>query len=1130
MEAATQSEVDSPIGRSAGDLLEPLVTRVIRHVQAKRIVPAVTYRMQFRDEWTFDDATAVVPYLHELGVSHIYASPYMRARAGSPHGYDVCDPNQLSPALGGDEAFRRFTAALAEHGMGHIVDVVPNHMAAATENPWWRDVLENGPSSPYSGYFDIDWHPVKDELENKVLLPQLGSQYGDALESSQLKIAHQDGRFEFQYFQHTLPLGPKTTIPILTHRVDELQAALGPGAESFDEYQSIVTALQHLPAQNANAPKAMAERQREKEVIKRRLRDLEAREPMVAEFVAENVRIFNGREGAPESFDALDKVLQSQSYRLCHWRAASDEINYRRFFDINDLAALCMEKSDVFHASHETYGKLLAAGQVDGLRIDHVDGLFNPERYLWRLQWNYLGYLIREESEKLSTEETTRILESVAAVKQTAKEESDHDVERAAHGGASVVAASSTSVDEAVASPTSLIAVELLRRICERLGLRQPDDADWAAILGRAGVEAAQESRTAPPGDIVTVVDYGPLQQRLPLFVVVEKILGPNEPLPETWPVAGTTGYDFTNQLNGIFVYPRGFDSVERHYQKFVDEQRSFATIARDCKRLIVRSSMSSELQMLAHRLNRISEQHRKSRDFTLNSLRYALREVLACFPVYRTYPGPDGVSDRDRRFVNYAVASSKRHNRTIDPATFDFIRDVLLLRHPPGLSEESKQAREHFAGLFQQVTSPIMAKGVEDTAFYVYFPLMSANEVGGDPASAAHGLEEFHQQNSGRCRRGLRTLLATSTHDTKRSEDVRARINVLSELPRPWRTAVNRWNRMNRSKRTKVDGNLAPSRNDEYLFYQNLLGMWPTHGELDDTARADVIARMQAYMEKATHESKQLTSWINPNPEYDQAVRDFVAACLTPADDNRFLPEFLELHKKIVRLGLYTALSQVVLKMMSPGVPDIFQGQELWDFSLVDPDNRRPVDYARRTELLRSLKTQMPKEVTARAEFVASLAKQPEDDRLKLYATWKLIELRRDFDTLFAQGRYIPLSASGRAAEHVAAFAWQPAPRPSEPREQAHAADGAQPHVVVIVPRWWARLTDAAALDSVVGCVGQGERVWADTTVELPAGFPTEFVNHLTGRTVAAKSDLFRLKEVLDDFPIGVFVSSGAP
>lgn len=1124
MEAATQTSPDQAV-----DQLEPLVTQVIRHVQARRIVPAVTYRMQFRDEWTFDDATAVVPYLHELGVSHVYASPYMRARAGSPHGYDVCDPNQLSPTLGGEEAFRRFAAALAEHGMGHIVDVVPNHMAAATENPWWRDVLENGPSSPYSGYFDIDWHPVKDELENKVLLPQLGSQFGDALESGQLKIAHQDGRFEFQYFQHTLPLGPKTTIPILTHRLEELQAALGPGSESFDEYQSIVTALQHLPAQNAVAPKAMAERQREKEVIKRRLRDLEAREPKVAEFVAENVRIFNGREGAPESFDALDKVLQAQSYRLCHWRAASDEINYRRFFDINDLAALCMEKAEVFHSSHEQYGKLLAAGQVDGLRIDHVDGLFNPERYLWRLQWNYLGNLIREEVEKLGPDEASQMLVGVAQAKQAAKEEADREAERS--GIISVLSAagvaSPTPNDESGCSPTTLLAVEILRRICERLGLRQPDDADWAAIFGRAGVDAARELRPVAGGDTVTVVDYGPLQQRLPLFVVVEKILGPNEPLPETWPVAGTTGYDFTNQLNGIFVYPRGFDSVERHYKKFVDEQRSFATIARECKRLIVRSSMSSELQMLAHRLNRISEQHRKSRDFTLNSLRYALREVLACFPVYRTYPGPDGVSDRDKRFVNYAVASSKRHNRTIDPATFDFIRDVLLLRHPPGLSDEAKQAREHFAGLFQQVTSPIMAKGVEDTAFYVYFPLMSANEVGGDPASAVHGLEEFHQQNSGRSRRGLRSLLATSTHDTKRSEDVRARINVLSEMPRPWRTAVNRWNRMNRAKRTKVDGTLAPSRNDEYLFYQNLLGMWPTEGELDDAARTDVIERMQAYMEKATHESKQQTSWINPNPEYDQAVRDFVAATLTPADGNRFLPEFLALHKRVVKLGLYTALSQVVLKLMSPGVPDIFQGQELWDFSLVDPDNRRPVDYSRRTDLLRRLKTELPKDSAARADFVGTLAKQPEDDRLKLFVTWKLIELRREFDSLFGRGRYAPLSASGRAAQHIAAFAWQPTLRPTESPDTSHAVDAAQPHVVVIVPRWWGRLADAAALESVVDCVGQGERVWADTSVELPAGSPRTYVNHFTGRTVTTKSDLFRLKEVLDDFPIGVFVSN---
>ncbi|MCE9607521.1 MAG: malto-oligosyltrehalose synthase [Planctomycetia bacterium] len=1093
------------------DLLEPLIDQVVQRVQARRVVPAVTYRVQFRDEWTFDDATAIVPYLHELGVSHVYASPYMRARAGSPHGYDVCDPNQLNPAFGSEESYRGFIAALRAHGMGHIVDVVPNHMAASCENPWWRDVLENGPNSPYSGYFDIDWHPVKDELENKVLLPQLGSQYGDALERGQLKIEHHEGRFEFHYFQHRLPLGPKTTIPLLTHRLEELNTALGAGSESFDEYQSIVTAIQHLPAQTSISPKATVERQREKEVIKRRLRDLEAREPKVAEFLAENVRVFNGREGEPESFEALDKLLQAQTYRLCHWRAASDEINYRRFFDINDLAALCMEKSEVFHSAHELIGKLLASGEIDGLRIDHVDGLFSPEQYLWRLQWNYLGHLLRDELGKLSAEETAALAESIAGAKQSPENETEKDA--------------ASSVEES-ASPALSVAVEALRQLCDRLGLRQPKESDWTAIFGRGAAEAGRDSRTASGNDLPKVADHGNLQQRLPLFVVVEKILGPHEPLPETWPVAGTTGYDFTNQLNSIFVHPQGYGSVEKHYKRFTAEERSFATIARECKRLIVRSSMSSELQMLAHRLNRISEQHRKSRDFTLNALRYALREVLACFPVYRTYPGPEGVSDRDRRFVNYAVASAKRHNRTIDPATFDFIRDVLLLRHPSGLSEEAKQAREHFAGLFQQVTSPIMAKGVEDTAFYVYFPLLSANEVGGDPASAAHGIEEFHQQNAGRRRRGLQSLLATSTHDTKRSEDVRARINVLSEMPRPWRTAVNRWNRLNRRRRTKVDGVLAPTRNDEYLFYQSLTGMWPTGGELDDATRTAVIERMQAYMEKATHESKQQTSWINPNPGYDQAVRDFVAACLTPDADNRFLPEFLALQRKIVQLGLYTALSQVALKLLSPGVPDIFQGQEVWDFSLVDPDNRRPVDYARRTQLLQKLKADFPTEVSHRAEFAASLAKNPADDRLKLFATWKLIELRRKHETLFAAGRYVPLSTSGRAAEHIVAFAWQPTSDHSAEHE-AGAEDATR--IVVVVPRWWGRLTEAAAIDGVVACVGQGERVWADTTVELPAGFPRTFVNHLTGRQVHAKSDLFRLKEVLDEFPIGVFVSEGA-
>lgn len=1068
------------------ELIERIADEAFARVERAAQMPAATYRLQFGSHLSFTDAAGHVSYLNALGASHVYSSPIFRARPDSEHGYDVCDHNELAPSLGGTEGFRKFSNALRAVGMGQILDFVPNHMAAAAENPWWNDVLENGPASPYSGYFDIDWQPIKDELVNRVLLPILGAQYGEVLESGQLQIAHRDGAFFVRYFDFELPLSPKTTAPLLAHRFEQLKAALGETSEACIEFQSILTALDHLPPQTATTPEAVVERHREKEVIKRRLRDLENASPEVARFVAENVQEFNGQAGQPASFDRLAGILDQQPYRVSHWRTAADEINYRRFFDINGLAALCMEKPDVFLHAHRLTADLLAEGDLQGLRIDHIDGLYAPEAYLWRLQWTYLARLAKIAFDGLPRE----AVEAVTIA-------SDPPAASPAPQGGAETFATVAPLGWPRIGPT------VVDRLCERLGLPLPGPADQSALFGPDVVLPERQLAERP---------HSVRQRTLPLFVVVEKILGPDEPLPASWPVAGTTGYDSLQMIGGVFVDPRGWRDVQRFYRRFTGRYTPFGEIVHDCKRLILRVSMSSELQMLAHRLNRISEQHRRSRDFTLNMLRYALREILSCFPVYRAYPGPDGVSERDRRFVRQAVAEAKRRNPATESTIFDFIREVLLLEHPAGLAEQAIRDREFFTGRFQQVTSPVMAKGVEDTAFYVYFPLVSANDVGGDPRGAVRSVTDFHRENQASRKRGLHGLLSSTTHDTKRSEDVRARINVLSEIPDEWSTAVRRWTRLNRKLRVQIDSDSAPSHNDEYLFYQTLAGVWPL-AQQSDEQHVTLIERMQQYMQKAIREAKQVTSWVSPNQAYEDAVQQFVRGSLERRAGNLFLEDFVAFHERVIDAGLYAALAQLTLKLTSPGVPDIYQGQELWDFSLVDPDNRRPVDFAMRQRLLDELRAAGTDEKNWQA-FARGLAADPRDARLKLLVTWKLLQLRRESVALFRQGEYVPLTLTGPHAEQAIAFRWKLSASEAA-REQS---------VVVVVPRILAR--------SLLTESGQDRRtpmtseLWTDTHVVLDDPSPQSYRHAITHRALTATSDGLPLAELFSDFPVAVLAS----
>jgi (1->4)-alpha-D-glucan 1-alpha-D-glucosylmutase len=1010
------------------NLIESLLSKTARRLTERRRYPESTYRLQFNSGFTFRQARDVVPYLHDLGVSDCYASPYLMARPGSLHGYDISDHNRLNPEIGSDEDYEALCAALREHGLGQLLDVVPNHMGIGSSNLWWNDVLENGPSSPYAGFFDIDWHSaLRPELHDKVLLPMLGDPYGKALESGQLTLQYDSGAFSIRYFKHSFPLSPDTYDRVLRMRIHELEEALGATSEAFIEYQSIVTAVTHLPPRSETDSVQVAERQREKEVIKRRLATLTEANPAVRAHVEENVLAFNGTLGEAHSFDRLDALLNAQAYRLSYWRVAADEINYRRFFDINELAALSMEKAAVFEATHKLVLRLVAQGCVSGLRIDHPDGLFDPREYLQRLQSHF--------------------------------------------------------------------AIGVARTIFET----DPEFAgqDWGNF-------------EEPLLDLLRQSAAGSADSpfRRPLYVVVEKILGRGEPVPEDWPVHGTTGYEYLNQLGGLFVQPESAVGFSRLYERWRGHNGSFADVVHQKKFLILQVSLASELHVLAHQLDRLSEENRWSRDFTLNSLRHAVREIIACFPVYRSYISGEPIHPRDRVYVLTAVARAKNKNPAISESLFDFVHDMLLLKFPEGATDEEHAAQRRFVGKFQQVTAPVMAKGVEDTAYYVHNRLVSLNEVGGDPSVFGVTPAAFHQHNLQRREHWPHSLSATSTHDTKRSEDVRARIAVLSELPQEWQKALSRWGRLNKKHRLQLDDLTVPDRNDEYLFYQTLIGAWPLE-PFEGSLAAEFSARLQAYMEKATHEAKVHTSWINPHPDYDDGVRQFVALTLDRVTSGPFLDDLQTFQKRIAHFGLLNSLSQVLLKIASPGVPDTYQGTELWDFSLVDPDNRRPVDYDLRRRLLCELKAQTAEVGTNLAEFARRLAETKEDGRVKLYVTWRALHARRDHPGLFTTGDYLPAEAVGSRGDHVCAF--------------VRRAEGAV--AVAAAPRLMTRLV------AQTGELPVGAAVWEDTQLLLPGVEPGRRLrNVFTGEEVVVREregkSMVAAADVFANFPVALMLA----
>ena len=1012
-------------------LADTLLARAAEAVAAGVRLPESTYRLQFHAGFTFRDAMAVVPYLRELGITHCYASPYLKARPGSTHGYDIIDHGCLNPEIGTPEDYEALVAALRAHGLGQILDTVPNHMAVGTnDNAWWNDVLEDGPSSRYGAYFDIAWRTSsRPELQDKVLLPVLGEPYGDVLEAGQLRLAFADGAFSVHYYDRRFPVAPHSYGKVLGHRPDELERVLGAEGPDFIEYQSILTAVRNLPDRTETDPDKVAERRREKEVVKRRLAELADRSEPVRMLVEQNVALFNGQPGDPRSFDLLDDLLEHQCYRLAYWRVAPDEINYRRFFDVNDLAALSMEREDVFEAAHGLVLRLLAEGKLDGLRIDHPDGLYDPATYFRRLQEHF----------------------ALACARRAFEADADSR------------------------------------------GL------DWKDVEGPLRDRIA--SRKTGPGQ-------GPLGP--PLYVVAEKILGADEALVETWPVHGTSGYEFLNQVNGLFVDGKNASTFSRLYDDWIQDDTNFAEMIYRRKLLIMQISLSSELHMLTDQLDRLAQKSRRSRDYTFNTLRQALGQVIACFPVYRTYIADEGARDADRLSILTAIRRAEARNPLMSRRVFRFIRDMLLREAPESFGEEDRAEQRRFAGKFQQVTAPVTAKGVEDTAFYVYNRLVSLNEVGGDPGRFGIRPEAVHAYNQHRQAHWPYALSPLSTHDTKRSEDVRARINVLSEMPEEWSACVERWSRLNERLRKPDEDQTIPDANVEYLIYQTLVGAWPLE-PYSPEEYAEFVKRIQAYMLKALHEAKVHTSWINPNAEYDAAIQEFVGRILDEGGNRPFLDDFRAFQRRISHYGLLNSLSQTLLKLASPGVPDTYQGTELWDFSLVDPDNRRPVDYERRRRMLGDLRSAAEAADGDLRELARDLVAVKEDGRIKLFVSYKTMQCRRDHPGLLSAGEYIPMAADGPKAAHLFAF--------------ARRAGGVR--ALVAVPRLLAGLAPDPDRPTL------GTEAWEDTRLILPGiASGTRWRDLFTGEVLTAEErdgqPSLAAADVFASFPVALLISEG--
>jgi (1->4)-alpha-D-glucan 1-alpha-D-glucosylmutase len=881
--------------------------------------PSSSYRLQLHSAFNFDDAARVTGYLKGLGISHVYCSPYLQAAAGSMHGYDVVDPQAVNAELGGEEGQARFSSALEALDMGQMLDIVPNHMAAGQENAYWWDVLENGPSSRFAAWFDIDWNSAEVKLQNKVLIPVLGDQYGRVLSAGEIKINYDGRSFQLRYFDNRFPLAPGSLAVPLSIAAEYVNApVLGFIADS----------LARLPSPGSTEEEVLTARHRDKTILYELLQRATNEQPEVSAAIKRAVDELN------TNFDALDSLLNLQNYRLAYWRTADQELGYRRFFDVNTLIGMRVERPRVFAESHFRVMEWLRKGILDGVRVDHPDGLRDPQLYFERL---------------------------------------------------------------------------------------------------RAGSPQA--------------------------WIVAEKILQPEEPLRTSWPIDGTTGYDFLNVCNRLLVYGEGLNELTEIYSNFTGEQIQFDLMVHAKKLNVQHEALGSDVNRLAQLFVVICENNRDRRDYTRAEIRRAIREVAASFSVYRTYVAPvrDEITEEDIKHIANAVTIAKIQRSDLSTDLFDFICDVLTLRARGTVETE-------FLLRFQQFTSAVMAKGLEDTAFYCYNRMIGLNEVGGAPERNGSSLDEFHLHCAGMQAEHPQTMNTLSTHDTKRSDDVRARLAVLTEIPGNWRATLHRWSRRNQQFKTGK----FPDRNTEYFLYQTLIGAWPIS-----------LDRITAYMEKATREAKEQTSWTQPNQEFENALKLFIERILASKE---FVSELEALVAKVLSPGRVNSLTQTLLKCTAPGVPDTYQGSEIWDLHLVDPDNRRPVDYESRKLMLAELEAGMS---------VDEIMNRMDSGMPKLWVLYKALHLRREKPEWFGrEAEYSPLPVDGPKRAQLIAF----------------SRGGS---VAVLAPRWNVKL-------------GGG---FGSTTVELPQG---TWYNIFTGDKVNGGSA--RAQQLFRKFPVALLVRDGGP
>lgn len=922
-------------------------------------LPISTYRLQFNKKFNFNSARKLLSYLEELGISHIYASPIFKAAKGSPHGYDVVDSTQLNPELGKSVDFEKLITEAKENNIFWLQDIVPNHMAFDFDNKMLVDLLENGPDSRFCNYFDVEWNFGHLGDKPRMLAPFLGKYYQESLEGGEIQLGYDKNGLSINYYDKKFPVKIDSYSDILSLGFEKFRNKVGRNYPAVIKLLGLFHIVKFLPNYENQD-----ERYHQIEFIKALLWELYSDDEQIKVFMNETIKIYNGIKGKPESFDLMDKLLSDQYFRLAYWKVAYEEINYRRFFNINTLISLKVENEEVFNRTHSLIFKLLKEEKIDGLRIDHIDGLYDPEVYLERVR------------EKISRK-----------------------------------------------------------------------------------------------------------------YLIVEKILEQDEQLPLSWPVEGTTGYDFLNIVNGLFCRHKNESEFNRIYSTFTSKTSSFDELVVNKKKLIIKTRMAGELERLSLLVEEIAKQDRHGADITLNGIKTALEEILVHFPIYRTYINGKKITKPELDYIHETIEKLKYNFPRIEHE-ITYIGLLLTMQHN-SLSKELYDRSVNFIMKFQQLTGPLMAKGFEDTALYVYNRLISLNEVGADPSKFGITLPEFHRKIRHRGIKWKFSLNTTSTHDTKRGEDVRARINVLSEIPDEWNSRIKKWRDMNANYKQEHNGQLFPDENDEYFLYQTLIGAMPFNNE---ESKKEFIKRIKEYSIKVVREAKVHTAWVKPDENYENAFVNFIERLLFQSEHNHFLNDLMEFQKYISYYGIFNSLSQTLIKMTAPGIPDFYQGSELWDLNLVDPDNRRPVNFLKRKRIMSAIEDRRKK---GNEDLLKYLLSSLENGAVKLFLIKKILQARKIFPSLFLEGKYIQLNALGKYKDSIVTFV-----RKNE-RE----------FLIVIAIRY------------LTGVVKRGElplgEIWNNTSIFVP--FETGVITNLITDDSLSSAQNLKVGRILREFPVAV-------